>query len=481
MSIRKQTFAIIALTLLVATIAFFVITRSVLLHQFELLEERQVMQRVESARNEILVDLSTSPAIPEVRSDDATFERLENLLQAQVALRTLDDPLPISVERLRQESVVTFAADENTISGYTLLTGQNETRATILEVTIYRHLYQQARSALLAFMLTILLAGGLAGTWFGLLLDRVILSRMSNLKRDIDTIRSEQKLDGRVRVRGRDELAGLALAVNELLTSLENAQIALTRARDDALLALETKNQLLANISHDARTPLSVIMLRAENMERGVYGPLTTRQREVLAGMKASANQMLFFVNNLLASAKLKTGMMQLASEPIDVLTFLADVRTLMEPLAAEHGVELIAETDIEPGFIPYGDADRIKQIVFNLIDNAIKFTDSGGTITLNLSNVARSRWVISVQDTGRGIPDDEKHHIFDAFYQVEAGSTRAAAAGVGLGLSIVRQLTSLMEGKIEVRSVVGIGTTFVISLPSRAPRVETQEMLAID
>lgn len=467
------------MTLLVATAAFFVITQAVLLNQFELLEERQVRERVEAAQSALMVD-GSAPSQASIEFYQEAFARLENLLQAQVIVHSLDNPLPVSLERLSQESVVTIAIDEESISGYTLLTDQNGTPRTILEVAGYRHLYQQARTALMTFMLAILLAGGLAGTWFGLLLDRAILSRISNLKRDIDTIRGEQKLNERVRVSGRDELAGLSIAVNELLMSLEHAQTAVTRARDDALQALETKNQLLANISHDARTPLSVIMLRVENMERGVYGTLTNRQREILAGIKASANQMLFFVNNLLASAKLKTGMMQLASEPIDVFILLTDIRTLMEPLAAESGVELITRSHIDADFTPYGDADRIKQIIFNLIDNAIKFTERGGTITLDLSNVLHSRWTISVQDTGHGIPDDEKHNIFDAFYQIEPESTRAAAAGVGLGLSIVRQLTSLMEGKIEVRSTLGIGTTFIISLPSRAPRVETQEMIAV-
>jgi signal transduction histidine kinase len=255
----------------------------------------------------------------------------------------------------------------------------------------------------------------------------------------------------------------------------------LTHARDEALEALESKNQLLANISHDARTPLTVIMLRAENMERGMYGTITPRQHEVLSGIRASANQMHFFVNNLLASAKLKTGMMQLLSEPMDVKQIMKDIETLMEPLASESGIKLFVEMSADEGFTPFGDAERIKQILFNLIDNAIKFTDAGGSIRLRVVSETYRRWAISIQDTGQGIPQDELQHIFRAFYQVtQSTATKATAAGVGLGLSIVQQLTSLMEGTIEIESKVGIGTTFTIRLPTRAPKVDTREMMAI-
>lgn len=477
MSIRKKTFAIIALTLLVATLVFSVITQVILLRQFEILEKQQVVDSVGAARDAILADASDIPlSAPSMPGAD-TLRRLENLLHGGISLHALGDPLPFSVESLVQAGALTTIRDSEYISGFAPLYDGSGAPIRIVELTTERKLYQQAQSALNVFILAIVLAGATAGTWFAVLLDRSILSRIMQLKSDINAIRSQQRLKERVGVRGRDELADLGIAINDLISSLEIAQSALTQARDEALQSLESKNQLLANISHDARTPLSVIMLRAENMERGVYGPLTTRQREVLAGMKASANQMLFFVNNLLASAKLKTGMMQLASDPIDVAMLIANVRTLMEPLAAESGLELVTDAQTDADFTPYGDADRIKQIVFNLLDNAIKFTDSGGTITLRFSNSAHSHWDISVQDTGHGIPDHEKRHIFDAFYQVDPASTRAAVAGVGLGLSIVRQLTTLMNGKIELQSELGAGTTFTISLPSRAPRVETQEM----
>jgi signal transduction histidine kinase len=222
---------------------------------------------------------------------------------------------------------------------------------------------------------------------------------------------------------------------------------------------------MLANVSHDARSPVSTIKLRAEMLLLGVNGTLTAQQQQSVESIESSADQLLFFVNNLLDASRLEAKGITLMRQPFSPAELIGAVVKSMAPQASAKGIGLhftiigTATSSID------GDAERLRQIMSNLIDNAIKFTDKG-EITVSLRQPDASRLRIDVADTGIGIKPGDQGRIFEAFYQADGSMTRRQIHGVGLGLSIVKQLAELMNGTITVQSSPNVGTTFTLILP---------------
>ncbi len=245
----------------------------------------------------------------------------------------------------------------------------------------------------------------------------------------------------------------------------ERAEEHTRQARDEAMRALKFKAQILANVSHDARTPLSIISLQAEMMQRGVHGTVNERQQESINTILTSTRQLSLFISTLLDEAQLSAGKFTLNNTAFQPAELLQHISEAMRPFAVRKFLRL--ETTLDPALPAslVGDPDRLKQILFNLVDNGIKFTTEG-RILVALLRHDDSHWALRVSDTGMGISPDEHKDIFDAFWQVDGSSTRRATNGVGLGLSIVKQLTDHMDGDIQLDSRPGGGSTFTIILP---------------
>jgi len=249
-------------------------------------------------------------------------------------------------------------------------------------------------------------------------------------------------------------------------------QIALTLMNEERAQTLETvgkaKDQFIANISHELRTPLTGLLGMVNLIdERG----LSAEQTEQLAAAKSSADTLGTIIGDLLDVSSLDAGKLGLNIVPFDLEKTVQSVVSVMQSQARE-GVSL---THTMPsGGLPrlIGDASRIRQILFNLVGNAVKFTDQG-EVKLNviLLEDDANLWIrFVVQDTGVGIPDANFEKLFDRFEQVDASSTRARA-GTGLGLAIAQELAGLMDSKIEVESQVDVGTRFWFDLVlNRAP-----------
>jgi signal transduction histidine kinase len=246
----------------------------------------------------------------------------------------------------------------------------------------------------------------------------------------------------------------------------EEIQAELAEARDQAVEALTLKSQILANVSHDARTPLSVIMLRVQMMQSGHYGTLNDQQQQVLSGMLLSANELLNFIENLLQESKLSTTKpVKPGKTAVPIASWLSGYIETMQPLADQKGLKLTSYVadDLPP--ILYTDITWLKHILNNLIGNAIKFT-AEGSVTVRCRLQAADHWRIEVEDTGPGIPEELHDKIFDSFWQADGSITRSVGRGVGLGLSIVRNLVHLMKGEVQVASQPGQGSVFSVILP---------------
>ena len=254
------------------------------------------------------------------------------------------------------------------------------------------------------------------------------------------------------------------IAIKQDISARKYAEEALRLAHQEAVEANRMKTQLLANVSHDLRTPLGAIMGFADMLRSGVYGELKADQSQAAGEIMDSANQLLVFVNNLIGQAQLETGRIVLKNRPFAAAELIEAAHTTGGMLAAKKGLALECEVAPDlPQPLP-GDVYWLRQVVLNLVNNAVKFTEQG-SIKVRLYRADPETWAIQVADTGVGIPAEAQSRIFEAFEQVDGSATRKYG-GSGLGLAIVKQLTSLMGGRIELQSEPGRGTTITVCLP---------------
>jgi signal transduction histidine kinase/ligand-binding sensor domain-containing protein/DNA-binding response OmpR family regulator len=224
------------------------------------------------------------------------------------------------------------------------------------------------------------------------------------------------------------------------------------------------------NITHEFRTPLSIILGTAEQLRKQV----SEHGKEGLDRIKQYGNNLLTLINQMLDLSKLESGQLKLNLEHRDVINFLKYILNSFQSLAIEKQIQLQFECDFDEFHMDY-DPNRLQHIVSNLISNAIKFTDENGSVILTVKNEVGSGHLgikdsissltITVKDSGRGIQKDKLPYIFDRFYRVDSSITRKGE-GTGIGLAIVNELVKLMQGQIQVKSEIGKGSEFIVLLP---------------
>ncbi|MCA9706555.1 MAG: response regulator [Myxococcales bacterium] len=250
-------------------------------------------------------------------------------------------------------------------------------------------------------------------------------------------------------------------ALDEANDARHEAEIAAQRAQ----AAAETKSRFLANMSHEIRTPMNGVL--------GMLGllletPLGRKQRDYAETAHSSGVALLALLNDILDFSKIEAGQLELEPVPCDLRNLVEEVFDQVALAADTKGVELIARFAQDTPTRVRGDHGRIRQIVLNLVNNAVKFTDEGHVLVSVEHTPApdgRGRFVLSVEDTGIGIDAAQQSAVFEHFRQVDMSPARAHE-GTGLGLAIVRELVQLMGGEVGLRSEPGVGSTFWVSLP---------------
>jgi len=259
----------------------------------------------------------------------------------------------------------------------------------------------------------------------------------------------------------------LAQAKEALEAALGEAQ----RARAEAERANRTKSMFLASMSHEIRTPLTCVIGFADLLTMSSVTP--DESREFAGSIKESGQVLLSLINNVLDLSKIEAGRLELEMIPYDLREMAAEIASVFKPSARDKGIEMLVE--IDPGVAGelQGDPTRVRQILMNLVGNAVKFTDRG-SVTIACRPVAGRMIEVNVKDTGRGIPADRLATIFDAFSQAERGTTRKHG-GTGLGLDISRKLVLALGGTIGVESREGEGACFTFRIPAslRIPEPE--------
>ena len=256
--------------------------------------------------------------------------------------------------------------------------------------------------------------------------------------------------------RANQELNALNEELRDKSDALETANVRLQEM--DTL-----KTDFFSNVSHELRTPMTAIKGYIDNLLDRIPGPLNERQDRYLTRMRDNTDRLTRLINDLLDLSRIdrgRTDLLQLSVAKIQVRSVVAEIVEGLRPVADESMLKLTMTGDDVQAM---ADRDRLAQVVTNLVHNAIKFTDAGGEVAVEVRSDGEGQVLTSVRDTGRGVPEEDYDKIFDRFYQVRADAPRQA--GTGLGLPIAKELVELQGGKIWVESEVGVGSTFTFTL----------------
>jgi signal transduction histidine kinase/HAMP domain-containing protein len=255
---------------------------------------------------------------------------------------------------------------------------------------------------------------------------------------------------------------------SQVAVALQNARLYAEQAATVTQLREldRLKSSFLANMSHELRTPLNSILGFSDVMLEELDGPLTENMDNDLKLIQKNGQHLLHLINDVLDMAKIESGRMNLNLETFEVREILEEVASITSPLASEKNIALFITPDSDPEVEIYADHTRIRQVMINLVNNAIKFTE-GGKIAISAVRQEGEKVLITVADTGLGIPPDKLEAVFDEFIQVDTSSTRKVG-GTGLGLPISRKLVTMHGGRLwaESTGVEGEGSIFYVELP---------------
>jgi len=265
---------------------------------------------------------------------------------------------------------------------------------------------------------------------------------------------------------------GEAQRMRDHIVELETTQLALKKTSSELSAALEaaqaastSKSAFLASMSHELRTPLNAVLGFSDAMQQEMYGPLGSRRyKEYLCNIHNSGSHLLSLINDILDIARFDAGRGELQEETFDPAIQIADTIKMMTAQAAKAKVALMGDIASDLPCLK-GDQRRIRQVLLNLLSNALKFTPSGGKVTLRVFR-SEQGLVLQVTDTGIGIAPSDFHKALEPFGQVDSSLARKYD-GIGLGLPLTRQMVELHGGSLDLDSVVGHGTTVSITLPA--------------
>jgi signal transduction histidine kinase len=260
---------------------------------------------------------------------------------------------------------------------------------------------------------------------------------------------------------------------------LQNLNKDVEESRRSAELANRAKSEFLATMSHELRTPLNAILGFSQLLSEQAIGPIgDDRYIEYAKDIHSSGSHLLSLINDILDLAKLEAGKVEIEKNAVSTRLITDKVIGLLTQQAENKGIELYAEFEENMPDKILGDELRLRQIMINLCSNAIKFTQEGSVVARLFSKPfqnGRQGWVLEIQDTGIGIPEEKQATLFDRFTQVDAALSRRHG-GVGLGLAICRELVDRMEGRISVRSMVNVGTAIRVHLPLEEASIDDLE-----
>jgi PAS domain S-box-containing protein len=248
------------------------------------------------------------------------------------------------------------------------------------------------------------------------------------------------------------------------ITERKKTQEALLRAKDDAENANQAKSSFLTRMSHELRTPLNAIMGFSQTLQMDSENSLSQTQKDHISQIFKAGRHLLDLINEVLDLAKVESGKMTLNPQPVNVIDLIEEMDGIFQPKAKEYGVQLSVITDSSMELIVCTDKLRLRQVLLNLVSNAIKYNHKGGSVTVACKLLNHNNLQIDVIDTGPGISVEDQDELFEPFNRLE--NENSGVEGTGIGLTVTKELVELMGGSIGVISRLGEGSHFYIELP---------------
>jgi signal transduction histidine kinase len=304
-----------------------------------------------------------------------------------------------------------------------------------------------------------------------MLLGVIVWQGLANHKRTDDLIFGQHKLMALTQeLRGKQlviesQNETLAAQVDARTSELREANMRLAAANLELLELDKLRSAVLSNVSHELRTPLAGILGSAQNLRDGLAGGLTTPQQEYVDMIEKDSGRLIRVVNELLEWGRLQGGHVELHRSAVPLRPMLAEIAVLLRPVADRKGV-CLAMPECESAVRVQADADKLKQIVINLVDNAVKFSPPQSRVDIRAETNGQAVKIL-VKDQGPGVAPEDRPHLFERYYR---GQGAQAAAGSGLGLAIAKNLARLHGGDVTLQSGTSQGSIFVLSLPAGAP-----------
>lgn len=289
--------------------------------------------------------------------------------------------------------------------------------------------------------------------------------RAEPLPRDLDLIKQVTHLAS-IAIEHERAMEGLQRARDEMEKRVQDRTAELVRANEKLEELDRLKSLFLASMSHELRTPLNSIIGFTEILSQGMAGPVNEEQKMQLNIVSASSRHLLSLINDLLDVSRIEAGKMELQHAPFDFVEVVNEVIETLKPMADQKTLRLASQVPA-PHIKMVGDRKRIFQVLLNLVNNAVKYTDHGSVEIL--VRIAQDNLWVCVSDTGIGIKQEQMGLLFEAFRQLN-GSAKRVYEGTGLGLHLCRKLVNLMQGQISAESQRGKGSRFTFTVPLRQP-----------